>query len=370
MFPGKKQPPKWLGEVKLTAFNQLYKREDIMRKLEKYVTATLAVIICLTFIIIDPVYAGVKGQCATCHTMHNSQGGVGLEDGPHPSLTNGTCIGCHTGDNTDASTTPYVLSTTTAPLSTSLAGGNFYWVLEDDRMGHNVSGIPTMTSDNSLAVAPGDDGTGTFGCSSGCHATLFNPKTSDGKTLPTGCEGCHIEPKHHAPQQVTGTPALEANGFYRFLPGHHPGSGVHGIEDSDWEYEADMTHHNEYLGDTTSTNHTMTGYCIGCHGKFHEQQDNAGNWIRHPSDAVIPSDGEYANYGFYDPTVPVARPNLETIENTSLLGEGDMVMCLSCHRAHGSPYPDALRWDYEQMKAGEGGAWAGTGCFKCHSDKD
>ncbi|NOR60144.1 MAG: hypothetical protein GQ469_05880, partial [Methanosarcinales archaeon] len=72
----------------------------------------------------------------------------------------------------------------------------------------------------------------------------------------------------------------------------------------------------------------------------------------------------------YDPEVPVARPDLEAIEETGLLGEGDMVMCLSCHRAHGSPYPDALRWDYTKMVAGDAGNWAGTGCFKCHADKD
>lgn len=46
-----------------------------------------------------------------------------------------------------------------------------------------------------------------------------------------------------------------------------------------------------------------------------------------------------------------------------------MVFCLSCHRAHGSPYPDMLRFDYSEMQAGGGGA-TGTGCFKCHSAKD
>jgi hypothetical protein len=48
------------------------------------------------------------------------------------------------------------------------------------------------------------------------------------------------------------------------------------------------------------------------------------------------------------------------------------VMCLSCHRAHGSPYNDMLRWDYDGMVAGNGsgGGNDGTGCFKCHSEKD
>ena len=339
-----------------------------LRTLNRYVLATIICLMLLT----TTAYGGVKGQCANCHTMHNSQNGESLTDTPSANLTKGDCVGCHTGNNTGTNTTPYVLSTTIAPYDTSLAGGNFYWVLEDDRMGHNVSGIPTMTGDGVLDVAPGDEGMGQFGCTTGCHATLFNPKTSDGKTLPTGCEGCHIDTKHHAPAQAVGAIATEEHGYYRFLSGHSGGSGVHGIEDPKWEYMASMHNHNEYLGDTDkySSAPTMTNYCTGCHGDFHNQQDTAGNWIRHPSDAVIPNSGEYSLYNVYDPAVPVARPDLAAIEETAMLGDGDMVMCLSCHRAHGSPYPDALRWDYDHMVAGDGGYASGTGCFKCHSDKD
>ena len=331
-----------------------------LRSLNQYI---LAIVLCL--MLLTPVHAGVKGQCANCHTMHNSQDGIDLETTPSPNLTKGNCVGCHTGDNTGANTTPYVLSTI-APYDTSLAGGNFYWVLQDDRMGHNVSGIPTMTGDGVLDVAPGDDGTGLF-CTDSCHASLYTTTLVD-----TGCEGCHIDTKHHAPAQAVGTPATEEHGYYRFLSGHSGGNGVHGIEDPKWEYMADMQHHNEYLGDPDKDSNapTMTNYCVGCHGNFHDQQDLAGNWIRHPSDAVIPSDGEYTELGFYDPDVPIARPDLAAIGDPAIIESGDMVMCLSCHRAHGSPYPDALRWDYTHMKAGDGGDASGTGCFKCHSDKD
>ena len=190
--------------------------------------------------------------------------------------------------------------------------------------------------------------------------------------LDTGCEGCHLKTMHHSPTQAEGTPALAENGYYRFLPGHNGGGGVRGIEDNRWEFNADRHNHNEYLGDPDKhgSNHTMTRYCTGCHNDFHNQQDTAGNWIRHPSDAVIPSGGEYALYGVYDPTVPVARPDLYGIEETFMVEDGDMVMCLSCHRAHARRYEDALRWDYNGMVAGNGGDYSNTGCFKCHSDKD
>ncbi|MBW2570105.1 MAG: cytochrome c3 family protein [Deltaproteobacteria bacterium] len=324
-------------------------------------------------------YAKVAGMCSNCHTMHNSQGGShmiinttidgensGTHGGGYPSLTRGSCVGCHTGENTSTSVTPYVYNTDSVTYGTdTLAGGNFKWVLDSDAKGHNVSGIPGMTGDGALSVAPGDFQS--EGCAaSSCHATLFNPV--DSVTLDTGCEGCHLEPKHHAPQQVAGTAALEANGYFRFLKGHDTGDGVHGIEDSGWELNPSGMAHNEYLGSTTGTANTMTGYCIGCHGNFHVQKDGNANWIRHPSDAVIPDTGEYATYTAYDPNVPVARPSLTAVSDSVTPGT-DMVMCLSCHRAHGSPNDDMLRWSYSGMVAGGTGA-DGTGCFTCHSEKD
>ena len=67
----------------------------------------------------------------------------------------------------------------------------------------------------------------------------------------------------------------------------------------------------------------------------------------------------------YNPLVPVARPSLATVSNTVAPGT-DMVMCLSCHVAHGSPYDDLLRWDYALMEAGSSNT---GGCFVCHAGK-
>ena len=161
------------------------------------------------------------------------------------------------------------------------------------------------------------------------------------------------------------------------------GSGVEGIEDDDWQYTNSSTDHNEYLGFVGSNNatssgfynldNTMTAYCCGCHGGFHTQ-DDSGLWVRHPSDAYLPGGTtEYAAYTTYSPEAPVARPDLDgwTIPSSTVTPDGatDMVMCLSCHRAHGSPYDDMLRWDYDGQVAGGGGD-DGTGCFTCHTTKD
>ena len=337
-------------------------------------------------------YAKVAGVCGNCHTMHNSQGGAnmminttidgsgGPDGGGYPALTRGTCVGCHTGENTGSNITPFVYNTGSVTYGTdTLAGGNFKWVVTDDATGHNVKGIPGMTADTTLTHAPGDSFG--LGCTTGCHATLFAP-VDGGVALNTGCEGCHLDPKHHATQQPAGAPAVAANGYFRFLSGHMggTGSGVEGIEDGNWEYTNSATVHNEYLGLVNENSsggffgiggNTMTAYCTGCHGNFHTQLDSNDEWIRHPSDAVLPNTGEYTDYTTYNPNVPVARPDLTAIANTGLVANNsDMVMCLSCHRAHGSPYDDMLRWDYSNMVAGAGGAFSGTGCFQCHSEKD
>ena len=353
-----------------------------MKKSLNILTIILAAVALIT-VFCGSAMAQVAGVCGNCHTMHNSQGGTnmminttidgtgGAHGGGYPALTRGTCVGCHTGV-VDDGPIPFVNSA--SEPSTYLAGGNFYWVAQTggSAKGHNVKGVPNMIADATLTAAPGD----AIACADSCHLTLFEPQND---TLDTGCQGCHLNPRHHAPQQTAGAPALAANGYFRFLSGHYEGDGVEGIEDADWQFTATATDHNEYLGLVNENSgggfddiggNTMTAYCTGCHGNFHAQSDVNGYWIRHPSDAVLPTDGEYADYTAYDPVAPVARPDLTTIGAPQTVVPGtDMVMCLSCHRAHGSPYDDLLRWDYDDMVAGGGGA-DGTGCFVCHTAKD
>lgn len=342
----------------------------------KMVKTILAIIICLTFFGYERANAAVSGACANCHTMHNSQGGKSVcgED-ISGALTKGTCVGCHTGTNSSGGVIPYVFSPDGPTYGTdTLAGGNFYWVTQfsDDyahRKGHNVKGIPGMLKDPVLATAPGS--IGTCGDTTGCHDSLFEIPTKD-----TGCEGCHLHPKHHAARQAPGTPALEENGYFRFLSGHFEaiGQGVEGIEDEDWQLSNSETDHNEYLGVVSNNStggfcgvgeNTMTAYCTGCHGNFHVQTNNVGGWIRHPSDAPLSTE-ECGNYEVYDPEVPVARTALTGVLST--VNSGDLVMCLSCHRAHGSPYDDMLRWDYDTMVINDS-VNSSDGCFKCHSTK-
>lgn len=330
--------------------------------------------------------AKVTGVCANCHTMHNSEDGSALAGGPRATLLTNSCVGCHTGDNIGGST-PYVMGANPPVYGTNtLAGGNFWWCENvSDAMGHNVF---TANPDDELGEV-GDSGApgGEFnGCGDdSCHNNLHAPYTggTDGYTGKYGCEGCHLKPRHHADDSASVVG--ETGGWYRFLSGHAflgPGKGVEGVEAPDWELNANAGSHNEYLGvdmaktgtgHMSGSTHTTTAYCTGCHGNFHIQDTTATGespWIRHPSDAVLPSDAdkEYKDYTIYNPQAPVARPSLPVADPAVVEPGADMVMCLSCHRPHGSPYDDLLRWDYDQMVAGDN--TKSGGCFVCHTTKN
>ncbi|MEW5772453.1 MAG: cytochrome c3 family protein [Thermodesulfobacteriota bacterium] len=366
--------------------------------------AVPALLLAALFLAAPPASAEVAGPCSNCHTMHNSQNAEPMawsysgaskvaDSTPNSHLLVTDCLGCHTASDgatwKDAVTgAPIVFSMAEPGFGASsdggttrqgLAAGNFYWVTQDDSFGHNI-----MSDDATLNVAPGDQS----GCGNdSCHVNLDRGYTGSGHLQGrSACLGCHlvsggstpsVTSWHHA-KGSTGLVDSAAKGWYRFLGGHEAGDGrgVSGIEDADWERIPTSSDHNEYLGrdgDKTGRGgfavlgNTMTGFCTGCHGNFHVQDTTVGGsspWLRHPSDAPLPSSGEFASYVTYDPLVPVARPVLSGVSSTVTPG-ADMVMCLSCHRAHASPYFKMLRWDIRSANL----ATALAGCGVCHTRK-
>jgi hypothetical protein len=199
---------------------------------------------------------------------------------------------------------------------------------------------------------------------------------------------------------------------YRFIPGLKG----YGNETTRWE-NVSSTEHNEYYGNNAGTfglapeptsgcglchtqghagglssraafnstlkvpGNSMSGFCSTCHGKFHssgadgDYVDNgvSGAFLRHPSDYVIPNTSEYAAYTAYDLSAPVARPTLYTASSGTVTPGTDMVMCLSCHEAHGSANDYILRFDYGTMVAGGFDSialgQAAGGCLACHTTK-
>lgn len=344
-----------------------------------------------------PAMAAVTGDCVNCHTMHNSQDGKpitfnGVENtSPMPTLLVSDCVGCHT--NVNNSDTIQMLGDSAVPIvynpngalqypadgssNSVLAGGNFYWVeANGDAYGHNVYGISGIDAAHGTMGAPGGSVPPTGICSD-CHGSL--------STAGSGCQGCHLA-MHHADDGADGV-AGGADGWYRFL-----GSamfqvkeleGVIGVEDAQWEQNPSATAHNVYKGTTipygaggsqTPVGNSMGSFCAGCHSKFHSDMGTQGAWVRHPSDVILPDaiDKEYIGYTVYDPLAPIAKENLDGSVSAVVTPGEDLVTCLSCHRPHGSPYPDMLRWDYQNdCNAGvQDSATNPCGCFTCHTTKD
>lgn len=373
----------------------------------------VCLVVAVAFFITGYADANVTGKkCSTCHTMHNSQDGqsvttdgftkeflikLSFESGKTP------CWGCHA--TSDATT---IDSTTGAPMvhhsdTNDLAGGNFSYITgtgstgSQMTRGHNVTdtGV-TDTNFASGTYPPGDEFSQSL-------AGFDNSKFTC-----AGVYGCHgdrtatneysaIKGAHHyvddelkfgtidesAQAQTTGTNGEQVGSSYRML------KGVKGGEDSDWQDSESASDHNEYKGASSPTEgtvsspggNTISGLCSECHGNFHGSSDIGGTsspFERHPTDIVLPDTGEYQYYnpdattpGEYSLEAPVARQTIPTTASSSSVSKGsggDVVMCLSCHRAHASPYEDMLRWDYNSMQAGS--STSDTGCFVCHTTKN
>lgn len=312
------------------------------------------------------------GVCKDCHTMHYAQIWGAQEPASRPSarlaartrqirgLTRKDCLGCHSSSSSETivDNIPIVYNTGGYP-SKPLAGGNFYWVAQGpayDQMGHNVYKV--SDPDTQLTQAPGNDGM--VSCA-GCHLSLAtDPNNNTYKK--NGCQGCHVEVYHH-----------KTNRPYRFLVGCKGESYyVKGVGDKNWEQNPTLQNHNIYqgahdLGYTwgahLNNTHSISAFCAGCHVKFHRSSyiGSGSPWLRHPTDTLLPGAG--TEYGDYDPLTAYSNQAPVAYKNPASPSRAEaVVMCLSCHRAHGSPYKDILRWDYGSMKKGEG-------CLTCHTQK-
>jgi predicted CXXCH cytochrome family protein len=355
--------------------------------------------------------------CSTCHTMHNSQDGTPFDtDGANERLLKADCVACHTAatEQTSSFSAPAVLHTTdpvTQGGTKTNAGGDFYWVNvgpANDELGHNVIDLPGVTGQDSNIndlTPPGWEPTATssftYGQVAGGDSSWTSQLTCAGIY---GCHGNHTDASslaaiggthHNNGGSVPGGAYGVADGStlgnsYRFL------GDIVGGEEGDWNWGETTSKHNEYLGNADTSERdddgspeytdktTISFLCAECHGVFHSSilpdGETAAPWVRHPTDIVLPSTGEYGSYnpdvgggGTYSLEVPVARGTIPAsaqstvVEGDAAGGTGAIVMCLSCHRAHGSPEPDMLRFTYN-MDSGTG--TADTGCFICHSQKN
>jgi hypothetical protein len=345
------------------------------------VAGILCLLLVLIFLVCLPpaARATVEGRCEDCHAMHS-------ED-PSPALTVGGCLECHAMDP-DGTNNIVVIGQSRVPQvlhhmeNGDLAAGNFYYVADsynpDYGRGHNLVGI-SQQEPPPMDVPPGFIGSVMLPGGQGPLRWLDRQELTCAGTW--GCHGDRtiedpyeaIYGAHHEDDsEIDGTTVGKS---YRFL------YGIKGAEHEDWEYLATISNHNGYKGDPNRKMMDTISYLCGeCHGQFHPNPFLGGMevggmdlWHRHPTDVAFGDvhtgyvGSEYESYIIYSLEAPVAFDDPTGREDT--VDGNSIIMCLSCHRAHASPYQDILRWDYTDMIAGDVPGKRNGGCFTCHVKK-
>ncbi|GAB4486926.1 MAG: hypothetical protein OHK006_15360 [Thermodesulfovibrionales bacterium] len=324
--------------------------------------------------------ARVRGKCRDCHSMHAKDA--------TPGMTNGSCLDCH-GRNPAGEENIITVGKMRIPqvihrkADGDLAAGNFAYVADmfspNYSSGHNIAGL-THAEFPPMDMPPGFEGNVIM-------PNGFGPMVwpQQQQVNCAGTWGCHgdrtvedpykaMSGAHHEDDRVIDGSTVGKS--FRFL------LGVKGVEHKDWEYLATVDDHNGYKGDMTHNERDTISYLCGqCHSKFHPNPYQGGArevgtayytpWTRHPADISFSAmhtayaGSEYQNFVKYSLEVPVGFHEPTGKEDT--VNINSVVICQSCHRSHASPYPDALRWDYDRMLSRSGAA--GTGCLTCHTRK-
>lgn len=383
-------------------FSRKHTDQDVAMRVVLIVMALVVILVGTS----EQSYSKALGPCSNCHTMYNSSddGLLNFDDTdiPDTTLITGTCYGCHAqgGPNPTIKIGHIIVPQVMHSGKSNLAGGNFGYITglvgsgAADNKGHNISGLTgadySFPQNSSLP--------GRF------KENVHDESRFNARDLRcAGNNGCHAyrnyEPGttlrgvHHNNVDGQLNQATEPGNSYRFL------MGVKGFESSDWQENPTIENHNEYFGLSTpvqlgcsavschngpgrlvqSPNGTMSQFCATCHGNFHTlatgDSDGIGStatspFIRHPTDLSLPSTGEFGAFTVYNLDAPVARLNVPDAASSVVTPGEDAVMCLTCHVAHASNYPDMLRWDYTGLVAGKAGTATGNGCFICHSGKE
>jgi len=289
---------------------------------------------------------GGVAACNGCHTMHASQDGV-PPPGGNPAgnpylllLGNPTdvCLTCH------ASRGAFDAGEGHGP------GGDFYWVTRTytwsahghaqespgDAHGHNVfSKTYDISSDAALDHAPGGDFlSGRLSCTS-CH----DPHGNTAFRMLYGTEVGPVygdDPRY----KFTADPPLAAgNGWATQV-----GSGgeetdaqhtVHKSGMSEWCANCHFAMHSANTMDFVHPTGFALGETAGSYNAYVSSTDTQGGNPASAYRGLVPFEDVDVDLGQVDPTSYTAGPD-----------PADLVMCLTCHRAHASAFRDIGRWDF------------------------
>lgn len=337
-------------------------------------------------------HSGGVAECEGCHSMHNGQStGGGLLVGSDASST---CLSCHehagaTGPSQYyISTAPGDMPAGIAPLQRT-PGGDFGWLKKDytfavrgattnelgQSHGHNIIAVDKgYTVDTDNPTAPG----GTFNsnnlaCNS-CHDqhSTWRRTDTNGTLVKPGL-GIAVPPiaasgsYNNSVDPIAGSTAV---GVFRLLAG--TGWVADGITFAVQPPQAvvNTTYNRSEAANTVRDAYGkgMGQWCATCHPDMHTATTTK---LVHPVSQNIGAT-IYANYNAYvksgdltgvqatsfNSLVPYEENStnyttLKAIANATAKAQpgpsanNAQVMCLSCHRAHASGWPEGLRWMYQ-----------------------
>jgi len=259
---------------------------------------------------------GANAQCSDCHTQHNSANGLPMrtDNNPTPApklLLRDTplnlCLSCHDGASPAA---PDVV----APVSyvAESAAGSFA----------DIGGTPVNPSS-----------------SYGHHLNTPSPVIPPGGTVPMilTCTTCH-DP--------------HGNNNYRNLRPNPSGAGAANVSvvvrqavSANGSNPAQV-----YVASNIIYKSGISAWCGNCHGTSDPKTG-------HPIDLAIFGAAQ-ANYTNWTSTTFPRVPVLSPIDN-AIPSTDDQVVCVSCHKAHGSTNPSGMIYP--------DGATQDSLCQECHN---
>jgi predicted CXXCH cytochrome family protein len=333
-------------------------------------------------------HSGGVAECEGCHSMHSpATSNNRLLIGTDPSST---CLSCHESSK-DTGPNGYHISTAAAALATGppmqrTPGGDFGWVKKtwsasadpQDKHGHNIVAADKLYNvDATNVYAPGSDNSflsSQLGCQS-CHDQHGQTRRTLTGYQRGGTLGATVLPIMASGSYNTSPDptATEAVGIYRLLRG--VGDNTQGptfvgapIAVAPGTYNQTEAEYQVRVAYGASGINTWGNWCATCHADMH----STGNYVHKVDGTLGDKAAIYNAYkksgdlsgtsaNAFSSLVPFAEATglyttLKThADNAGLVmagpATGDQVMCLSCHRAHASGMPEALRFSqsYEFM---------------------
>jgi predicted CXXCH cytochrome family protein len=344
-------------------------------------------------------HSGGVAECVGCHSMHTPMGGA-LLTGTDPSST---CLNCHAL----AGQSSYHVATANADLTAGVPpynmtpGGDFAWLKksyyfavrgtansEEGRThGHNIIASDygyVVDADNPTAPG-GTYNSNNLACNS-CHdqhGQVRRDSTgafsrSGGPIIAAGSYASSVVP---AAGQTVGTYRLLRSSLSDNTIGAAIGSN---FSNTPVVAFVNSTYNKSefYTQTRVAYNSQMSDYCGSCHPDMH----STTGLLRHPqgqnvSSTIISNYNTYVKSGDltgssatsflslvpFEENLAVNPANLAALQSRATNAAtsagpvaGAQVMCLSCHRAHASAFPEMTRWNNEGEFMVLNGAYPGT----------